>query len=117
MLQVRELTKRGPRPIVYVGLADERIDPYGAPRFAAIERACASEGLGAPTRVNVDTTLESALTVLDGCLQGQSESRPTTTQLPWRSLQEHESGTCEHLRTSRWSVSTRLGSDNCGRRG
>jgi DNA-binding LacI/PurR family transcriptional regulator len=61
LLQVTELAKRGPRPIVYAALSDKRTDPYGPTRFTGIERACEKLGLPAPFRITVEADPERAI--------------------------------------------------------
>lgn len=59
-LQVGELQRRTPRPIVYAGLHDRRPDPFSARRFTEIERFCAESALPEPIRVDVPPDPEGA---------------------------------------------------------
>ena len=70
-LQVGELCKRGPRRIVYVALADGRIDPFSPHRLAAIRRVCARRGLPEPQMVGVPVETGGATAVLREVYEGE----------------------------------------------
>jgi DNA-binding LacI/PurR family transcriptional regulator len=67
-LQAEHLHSRGYRRIAYAFLSDNREDPYGAARAAAVARYCAERGLAAPPRVDVPIDPEGARQALAALL-------------------------------------------------
>lgn len=59
-LQVRELLRSAPRRIVYVGLDDGRLDPFGPPRFVGVQREADSHGVELSESVRVPLELVGA---------------------------------------------------------
>ncbi len=68
-MQVAELTRTGPRRIVYASLRDRRPDPYSPMRFAAIERACLKAGLMQPVLIDVPVDPDGAFRAVASLLQ------------------------------------------------
>lgn len=68
-LQVAELTRAGPRRILYASLRDRRPDPLSAQRFGEIELACAQAGLDDPIRVDVPVERDGAFRALAPLLE------------------------------------------------
>ncbi len=64
-IQVAELLRRGPRRIVYAGLADRRLDVFGPRRFEEIERACAELGAPPPPYLHLPIDAAEAAALLD----------------------------------------------------
>lgn len=62
--QVERLLRSTPRRLVYAGLADARLDPFGPPRLEGIEREAARRRLDAPIVVRVPLDAEGAVAVL-----------------------------------------------------
>src|SRR4051794_5905025 len=62
--QVRELTRRGARPVTYAALDDGRPDPWSPARFAAIQRACERRGLTPPSMARLPVDADGALDAL-----------------------------------------------------
>jgi len=67
--QVTELTRSGPRRIVYAALRDRRQDPFSAMRFGLIERACSRAGLEQPSLVEVPVEPDGAYSAIARVLQ------------------------------------------------
>lgn len=63
-LQAGALLQRGRRPLWFAALRDQRLDPYGAVRFAALRDVCAAERLPPPRRVDVPLVLTGAVEAL-----------------------------------------------------
>lgn len=63
-LQVRDLLRSASRRIVYVGLDDGRLDPFGPPRFAGIKREAAAHGMDVSEPVRVPLEFDGAREVL-----------------------------------------------------
>ena len=63
-LQANALLERGPRPLWFASLSDNRQDPYGPPRFAALQRFCESEALPPPAQIEVPLNVEEATRAL-----------------------------------------------------
>jgi DNA-binding LacI/PurR family transcriptional regulator len=68
-LQVRELTREVPRAIVYAGLGDRRLDPYGPPREHGVRAEAAERGLGDVSAVRVPLELSAATDVVNDVLE------------------------------------------------
>ncbi|MGW8484518.1 LacI family DNA-binding transcriptional regulator [Microbacterium sp. NPDC055903] len=64
-LQVQELVRAGFEDIVYAGLDDGRLDPFGPPRLEGIVRECEAQGLAAPRVVRVQLDTRDAVRALD----------------------------------------------------
>lgn len=67
-IQVAELTRGRARSVVYASLADNRGDPFGPGRMAALERACAANGLEPPRRIEIAPDVPSAVAALSPLL-------------------------------------------------
>ncbi|MHC6231875.1 LacI family DNA-binding transcriptional regulator [Arthrobacter sp. MMS24-T111] len=65
-LQVAELTKNGPRQIVYAGLDNGRPDPFGDRRTTGLTEACERRGIPKPQRIVVPMEIAGAITALRG---------------------------------------------------
>ena len=63
-LQADALLRRGRRPLWFAALKDQRQDPYGAQRFAALREVCATEQLPPPRRLEVPLELAGAVEAL-----------------------------------------------------
>lgn len=68
-MQVAELTRTGPRRIVYASLRDRRPDPYSPMRFVEIERACSKAGLLQPVLIDVPVDPDGAYRAIASFLQ------------------------------------------------
>ena len=62
--QARALLERGPRPLWFAGLVDDRGDPYGPGRFAALGAWCEEMGLPGPRQIRLSLTVASAVEAL-----------------------------------------------------
>jgi DNA-binding LacI/PurR family transcriptional regulator len=63
-LQAAALLAKGPRQLWFAALSDERLDPYGALRYAALDDFCARHAVRAPRRVDVPLSLAGAVAAL-----------------------------------------------------
>jgi DNA-binding LacI/PurR family transcriptional regulator len=63
-LQANALLERGPRPLWFASLSDRRQDPYGPPRFAALQEFCESEALPPPAQIEVPLNVAEATRAL-----------------------------------------------------
>jgi DNA-binding LacI/PurR family transcriptional regulator len=63
-LMVRALVSHDARPLVYVGLDDQRNDVFGPARFDGMSREARARGLPVPRRVSIPLALDPAVAVV-----------------------------------------------------
>ncbi|WP_158292651.1 substrate-binding domain-containing protein [Serinibacter arcticus] len=67
-IEIDALTARGPRSIIFAGIADQRPSPWEPQRYEAIRAVCADRDLPEPRRVSLPLELAGATSVLEGLL-------------------------------------------------
>ncbi|ROQ04634.1 LacI family transcriptional regulator [Rathayibacter sp. PhB93] len=75
-MQVRHLTRNGPRRLVYAALADKRLDPFGPRRLQGIRQECAALGIDEPVEVRVPLELDGASAEIRSVL-ADADDRPS----------------------------------------
>ena len=68
-LQAEALLRRGTRPLWFAALSDDRQDPYGPARFAALQQFARQQGLPTPRQVAVPLTVPGAIRALSPILE------------------------------------------------
>ncbi len=63
-LQAREILRNGSRRLVYAGLADKRLDPFGPYRLEGVRREARERGVEDPLEIRVPLSAERAADIL-----------------------------------------------------